>query len=70
MQNPRTQSTYFDFIKSFLSGFLSVGRCAEVADSENRSNFKQNERVDRVLMALCFMIFAVLGYALIHFLRS
>jgi hypothetical protein len=39
-----------------------------LSNSEDESHFGDEERVDKVLMGLFFVFFAVIGYALFHFM--
>ena len=36
--------------------------------SRDRGDFEEEQEIDKVLMVLCFLVFAVLGYALTHLL--
>jgi len=37
--------------------------------SKGEEKFKEEKRIDLVLLTLCFLMSAVVGYGIIHFLR-
>jgi len=36
--------------------------------SDGERKFEEEQRIDKVLLTLCFLMFAVIGYGIIHFL--